>query len=1166
MVKTSFNRDLIRSIIKSRSRFFSVMAIIFLGVCFFAGINATEPDMLLSADKYYKEQRLSDFRIFSPLGFKDEDFAGLHNISDVKTVQKGYYKDLFFTTPVGTTSIVKLMSLQPGNSAEKNGINIPYLTEGRLPKASGEVLLLRGNGVPQELEIGSTVSVTLPNDEEIQDYLITTELTVVGFMKSPLYITFERGQTNIGDGSIAYIAYILEDDFTLESYNEAYVRLQDTDQYMSYSVQYNEMTLTAKNAIEALGKKAMSRETGALRKELEEGKDTFLESKAEAEEELAAAEEQLQQAEQAIVAGEAQLTENEIRHSRELEAGRKKISRGKEELALGKLAYYDGYALWLEGYSRYQDGRDELHEAKVALDEGRIKLEAGEYELEAARSQLEDSQNQLTLLDNIILLLREIEGTLPQADPNLNEEYQELLQTSREIYPEFADGLQSIVGVSHNYVTELRTTLRFAIAELELMYDHGQLQYAEGQKQLIAGEKALVENRMLYENGLLVYQASMQELAVAKDDIDKAKVELDAARVKIEENVEQLEQAEQDIAAAEAKLAASLDEGFQELQVARDKLDKGWATFLEEKEDALAKIDEAEEEITEAERQLLELPTQWFVSTRDGNPGYSGYGDDVERIGAVAKVFPLFFFLVAALVCLTTMTRMIEEERTQIGTMKALGYGTWLIASKYLLYALVASLVGSVLGFSLGFQLFPRTIMTIYGNMYAIPHLLTPFHLDYALISMAIAVLTTVVAALAATLTTLKSTPAQLMQPKAPLPGKRILFERVTFLWERLSFIQKVTVRNLFRYKRRLFMTVIGIAGCCALLLTGFGIRDSVNAIMEKQFNEIFIYDGMVMVDATEDEPVDFEAILGVEPHVTSYNAVMTEAVTVSTDESVRNFKVNLLVPEHERTLSDYFELHQRIGGEHLPLTNEGAVITEKLARLLDVAVGDTLEYRDTENRIYSITISGIAENYLTHYVFMSNEYFGQLTFRDPVYNAGVFNLDYASDYVESQFRQTLMEKDGVIGIALTRSYSQRFSDTLSSLDYVVLILILAAGALAIVVLYNLTNINITERMREIATIKVLGFRDREVSSYVYRENMILSFIGTLFGLLLGSVLHRFVIETMEVDNMMFGREISSINYLIAVLMTLAFTMLVNFFMYYRLKKVDMVESLKSVE
>ncbi|HZJ82214.1 MAG TPA: ABC transporter permease, partial [Clostridia bacterium] len=482
-------------------------------------------------------------------------------------------------------------------------------------------------------------------------------------------------------------------------------------------------------------------------------------------------------------------------------------------------------------------------------------------------------------------------------------------------------------------------------------------------------------------------------------------------------------------------------------------------------------------------------------------------------------------------------------------------------------YSLLASLIGSIIGFTVGFQVFPRAIIGVYQSMYNTPYVMAPFHVGLALLSTAIAVVTTVTASLYATLNELRATPAVLMQPKAPKPGKRIFLERIKPLWSRLSFSYKVTFRNIFRYKKRFFMTVIGISGCTALLVTGFGIGDSVNAIMGKQFDDIFIYDGLVILNTDKDEEErDLDSILGEDPDIKSYISAHNETISVYRKDSTREYEVNLMIPLEKNRFGSFFDLHQRGNGQELPLTGQGAVITEKLSELLNVGPGDTIVYRDTDNRTYNIEIAGVSENYLSHYIFMDMEYFDKVTLREPEQNAGIFTLNSPETVEDSDLKSRLMENDGVLGTVIVDAVRHDFAKSLKTLDYVVYILILAAGALAFVVLYNLTNINITERIREIATIKVLGFRDKEVSAYVYRENIFLTIFGTMFGLFLGYLLHKYVMATMEIDTMMFGKDIKLLSYLYSIVLTVLFSVIVNFFMFYKLKKVDMVESLKSVE
>ena len=1165
----SFTKDLYRSIFKSRARFLSIMAIITLGVGFFAGINATEPDMILSADQYYREHNLADFHLISPLGFKDEDIVNVRKTTGVAAVQEAYTKDVFLTSTAGTTSTVRLYSYDPADSTGQPGISTPEVIEGRLPERIGEMAIETGNHVPDEIRIGSRVTLSVPTDDELRDSLKTGTFIVVGRISSPMYITFERGQTNIGDGSVGFFAYIAKTSFAMDKITDLFVRTKSSPALAAYSAAYKDHLVPIQDAFEKLGKDAIGAETQKLRDELEKGKAELQLNKDKAERELADGEQKLLDAEKKITDGEQKLSANETKYTQELADKKTLLETGRSELNQGKTTYFENYKKWLDGYAAYVDGQARLNESSQKLDAAKAQIDQGENELAASKSQLDSAKSQLDGLAQMIQALKAVRDNLPPDGTALTQaEFDQVIAAISTISPELAGGLSLSILYDDPYaVTKIRGTLDQQINSLEQTLSVQMQQYNGGLDQYNAGADKIADARQQYEDGLASYQDGLDQLNASKAELDNGKAQLDAAKVTIDENEKKLITGEAALPKGEVDLQAELAKARRELADGRLKLNEGRATYETEKADALQKIADAEVKIRDAGQKILEIPDEWYVLTRDGNPGYAGYGEDARRVGSVAKVFPLFFFLVAALVCLTTMTRMVEEQRIQIGTLKALGYSTLTISSKYLIYALAASLSGALIGLAIGFRLFPGVIMNAYGMMYQIPNRLTPDHALYAAISIFIAVVTTVAATLMAILSELRAHPAVLMQPKAPKPGKRILLERIQPIWKRLSFSHKVTARNLFRYKRRLLMTVIGIAGCTALLVTGFGLRDSINAIMGKQFDEIFIYDGLMVVDTEKDAAQrDTAQILGKNAQVTAYLDVLNETVSGLVPDSSRSYEVNLIVPSDTTAFKNFYDLHERVSRQKIDLPAEGAVISEKLASLLDVKKGGTITYRDSENRTYTVTVTAITENYLTHYLYMSPQAFDKLTYRTPVYNTAVFNLKDAAGIDRKAFKEYLLSYDGVLGAVFTLSMAEEFTKTINSLNVVVLVLILSAGALAFVVLYNLTNINITERIREIATIKVLGFRDKEVSAYVYRENMILTIIGTLAGLVLGFALHRFVMGTMEIDTMMFGKDIKWLSYVMSIALTMTFSIIVNIFMFYHLKKVNMVESLKSIE
>lgn len=1163
--RRSFFIGFLRTLTRSKMRFLSILAIIGLGVGFYAGINATEPDMIISADKYYQEQNLADFRIISPLGIKDDDMRQVRNLPEIQQIQPGYTQDLYLMSEDGSRSIVRLHSLNKNLDTEKM-IDSPVLIAGRLPENTDEIVIDNGFGVPEEVVIGSKLRAFLPAGEVVSDILQNDEFTVVGIVMSPLYVNIDRGQTSIGDGSVDYYAFCPQVSFIHEHYSQLSLRTAASPDLAAYTDEYDRHLEEIKQSLHELGEKIIAAETEEMRQEITTNKTVLSEEKQLAQKELAAAEEELAAAERELELGETEIESREKQHRQEIDVGIKDLEEGRNELTAGKIQYFSNYALWLEGYNQYQDGRAELNSAKAQLDNAKNQIDQADRELDAAGQQLETARQQLDQMQEIIVALREVKETLNTGDSIDAEELENLIDQIGIFSPELAAAMKIYLEDPSADETQLLPLVTSILDWLEQEYATAEQEYNDGLASFNAGREKLDASKKEYESGLADYNAGVEEIAKAKAEIDQGKQELDAALTSIQENEAAISAAEIELEQAETVLDAEIAKAMDELNTAKAELTEARTRFNEEKKSVQAEIEQAENKIRDAERQLLEIPQQWFILTRYDNPGYADYGDDARRIGAVAKIFPLFFFLVAALVCFTTMTRMIEEERIQVGTMKAVGYNTLTISSKYLAYALIASLIGSVIGLLFGFNLLPRSIINAYALLYNIPYTLTPFHLNYAAFSIFVALLT-VALAMMASIQELRATPAVLMQPRAPKPGKRILLERFEFFWSRLSFSHKLTARNIFRYKQRLLMTVIGIAGCTALLLTGFGLKDSVNAIMGKQFEEIFIYDAQLMIDNEQNQAEEkMLQLLDGHENITQYQKSHMESITIMPFAAGNTHNATLLVVDEPQDLHNFIDLHERVSRKPVPIGNDGAVITEKLAELIRVDAGDSLIFRDAQNRTYTIRVVGIAENYLTHYVYMSPEYFEQVTYRQPLFNSALFNLDDPQGIDQGLFQEELLANEFVLGSMLTLEIADEFSNTLGSLNYVVLILIISAGALAFVVLYNLININITERIREIATIKVLGFRDREVSMYVFREIIILTIIGTITGLFLGIVLHRFVMSTMEIDNMMFGKEIHWLSYVLSALLTLLFSVLVNIMMHFRLRKIKLAESMKSVE
>ena len=771
-----------------------------------------------------------------------------------------------------------------------------------------------------------------------------------------------------------------------------------------------------------------------------------------------------------------------------------------------------------------------LAAAGVACDRGPGVLRVS-ASLDSQKSDLEDQREQIDEdLAEIDRQLAETENSIAEQ-----EEYQQALSQQISLNLDKKSVLEQ-------ELSNLNAQMDTARAEIE----QNTPLIAEGEKQLEAGKQKLA-------SALAQITAAEAQIAAGETSLslapDLAKLQLDLAEQKLENSREQLA------------------DGEEQLADAKEQLAEGEAEYERQKADAEAQLADAEQQIRDGEEQLAEMEEpEWYVLGRGANVSYASFLSNVDKVEAIARVFPIFFFLVAALVALTTMTRMVEEERLQIGTMKALGYARGAIAGKYVLYAMTATAAGCAVGLSVGFVLFPTVIWNAYTMMYELPRLYCQFNVLYAAIAAGLAIVCTLAATLNACWSTLAETPASLMRPKAPPAGKRILLERVPFIWRRMKFTYKVTARNLFRYKKRFFMTVIGISGCTALLVTGFGLHDSISDIVNVQFGDIFTYDATVTLQSPEDaEAGELHDVLENASLVADYMPVRQEQ-SDNIAEDGTTFTTYLFVPMDEAMFTRFVTLAERTSGDAVAFSQTGVVITEKMSERMGVDVGDEVTLQNADGDEGTFRVDGVAENYVENYVYLSAETYEAGFGTQPEANLVVLHAADASDEGRDALGSALLSADGASGVSFIADLKGSFSDMMSRIDIIVVVLILSAGALAFIVLYNLTNINITERVKEIATIKVLGFFDREVSAYVYRESIALSVIGTLVGLVLGVFLHMFVIHSVEVDAVMFGRTIKPLSYVASAVLTMVFSILVNLVMHRKLRRISMVESMKAPE
>ena len=955
--------------------------------------------------------------------------------------------------------------------------------------------------------------------------------------------------------------------------------------------------------------------------ELEENQKTLDENKAklaDGKAQLEAGEQQLEAAKQTLTTKQSELDQSKA----EITAGQQQIESTRTQLNAQKQQITDGLSQVSAGEAQLQDGISALESAKAQLTELQSQLEIVRASYNAALENPDASQEEIDILAAQVSALEEQEAAVSQqiqaSEAQIESQRQQLAATRSELESGLAaveNGLsqlsqkeselnagreqitagQAEIDAGWIQIQEQENTLAASKAEIEA----GEQELEKGQKQLKAAKKKLNKAQKEIDSNAETLAAGQAELDanVAKLNDSEAQYasgleQYHSGARQIAENEAKLTSGEQEIAENEAKLAdgekeiadnekkladgekeitdneKKLQDAVKDLKKGEKDLADGKKEYEDAKKDAEDEIAENQQKLDDAKKELedLEMP-EWMVTDREELPEYTDYGDNADRLRNIGQVFPVIFFLVAALISLTTMTRMVEEQRTQIGTLKALGYKKSAIAAKYICYAFFATLLGSVLGMLIGEKIIPYIIITAYGIMYH--NVANTISIDYqpgfALIASTASVVCTVGATLFASGKELQETPASLMRPPAPKEGKRVLLERLTFIWKHLSFSWKSTIRNLFRYKKRLIMTVFGIAGSMGLMLVGFGIQDSISDIAAIQYRELQHYDGMVIEDsdATEEEHAELFEYMKENEQIAHCNRV--QMTKISAPKGSSNISIYLFVPESLSEFARDVTLKNRITGETYELTDEGAAISEKTASLLGLKVGDMIPLKKGDKE-YKVRVAVITENYMSHYLYMTPRVYEQTFGEMPEYENIVFTMqeDCKDDLEMAGTR--ILAYPGALSISYTSSLASQVDRMLSTLDAVILVLIVSAGMLAFVVLYNLNNINITERQRELATLKVLGFYDGEVSQYVLRENVILTVLGIMFGAVFGILIHRYVITTVEVDAVMFGRNIKPLSFLYSGILTSIFSIVVNGVMHFKLKTIDMVESLKSVE
>lgn len=1226
-MKNALKKSAYREIRGTKSRFFSIFGIVAIGVGFFSGVKAAAPDMRLSADTYYDEASLTDLRLVSTYGFNENDLAALGELPGVSVVPS-YYTDVLSEVDGGSPNAARVFSLgahEAGfNTLTLIGGRFPEKENECVAIGSG-----MKNTVVLGSRVRFTDGDGNAPDDMLNESVFTIVGTAVCpvFIDKTGFGSTSVGNGSIG--AVYYVpeesfcveyyteVYLRDPALaSLSSYSEEYDekrdRLKDSAEEIAErreTERFDEILTEANDTLEdarreladaereaneeiadgerelADAKQKLSdaeKEIADGEREIADGEQKLLDARAELDqgyldleqgrkdyaEEIEKAEKELDDAAEEIAQNEKKLSDGE----KELESGKKEYEEGLAKYEDGAKQFADGKAEYDKGYAAYEDGRKQYHEQKEAFDEGKAQYEAGEAQYAEGAAQLNDAKTQL---DQAAAQLSRLEAAFGSGSPQY---------------------LAAKAEYDRGYAEYEASSAQLAAVRAQL--DETKIQIEQGEAQLNEAKAALDETEAQLAEAKKTLDETEAELNAAKAELDEAKAELERAEREIadgraqlsdgkkqyEDGLAELEQAkadaEKEFAEAEQKLAdgeKELSDGEKELTEAREKLSDGKADYEQGKKDyadgekelndgkaeAEEKIADAKAELSDAQREIddLEKP-EWYVFTRDDNLGYAEYGENADRINNIASVFPIFFILVAALVCLTTMTRMVEEQRTQIGTLKALGYSDGKIIYKYMLYAAAATASGAVCGILAGMQLFPFVILTAYGMMYSIPVLSTPIDLITAVISISVSLAAITLTVFFTCRSALSEQAAQLMRFKAPKAGKRILLERFGFLWKRLNFSGKVTARNLFRYKRKMVMSTVGIAGCTALLMTGFALYDSINDIILKQYGELQSYDGIAVYDGEKYPGSAAEAAGIIAEHGESVNVFQKQMNVSAGGKKVSAY---IAVPHEAERFTDFLNLRDRKSGKEYALTDGAVYMDEKLTLLIGARAGDTVTIEKSDTETVGVTLTAPFENYPGHYVYMTEKTYADLFGEIPEYNALYFAHGLSEDD-EDALAERLLETDGVLAVTYSSKIKETYQTMLTTLGYVIIVIIASAGALAFIVMYNLTNINISERVREIATLKVLGFYDGEVDTYIFRENLILTLLGTAVGLILGIFLANFVITTAEVDFVMFGRTIYPMSYVLAALFTVLFSAVVMLVMHRKLKNVDMIDALKSIE
>ena len=1059
----------IKEIFVNRKRFISIMLMALLGVGFFAGLVASGPDMRDSLDKFLDDTNTYDINIVSTLGLTNEDVDEIKKIKNTENVHGIYSKDISFKTD-DKEFIFKAIEY-----SEK--INTPILLDGKLPENNNECLVEQDFLIDSGFKIGDNIKI----DED--DELKANSFKIVGSVKSPIYVSMERGTTSLGDGTIDYYLYLNKDVFDMDYYPNIYLNVNSAKIEKITTNKYNELVENVYKDIENIKEERETQRYNNIKEEasekLQESIDEYEKGKKEGEEELKKAKDKIEDSEKEIKNAENELETGKTKAKKEISNAKTEISSSENKLKKSEKEYEEGLEKYSKGIKEYNSNKSKLESSLDVLNDNLKKLKDLKEEIEKQIALIEDEikNGNLENEDKLVLLKNQL------SDLNSN------------------------------------------IKEIE-------------------SNKNKINN----------------ELSSAEKELNKTKKALDSAKKEIDNGYKELEKGKKELSSREsslnnqfAKAEKEIEDGKKEIEDAKETLEKEEKKFNEEIKDAEKEIEDAKEDIEGIKEG------KWYIFDREDDTGFSSFIDSINSMNNIATLFPIIFYLVAILISSTSMSRMVEEERGDIGTLKALGYSNLRIINKYIAYSLLSTVLGGIIGMFIGFILIPTVVWENYSIIYYLPEFYPKLRFSYGILGTVIAVICITGSTVHSAYKELRDEPSSLMRPKAPKMGKKVILEKIPFIWKRLNFSSKTTVRNVFRYKKRALMTIIGISGCTALILAGFGLRDSIKDIAEYQYGRVFEYDLVVSLNKEDEELVNLVKNSDIVESVS-----LTDSLSGSISAEGIKRDTSIIVVENTEDFKNVANLRDIDSGNIIDLSNEGVLISDKLASLLEIEKGENITLTDSDNNEFEYKVLGIVENYIGHYVYINKDLYES---KENDFNINTLFIKYKEGNNDNEaFEEMLLDDNSVTSITVVENSLEHVRDLLKSLDLVVMILIVSSALLAFVVLYNLANVNISERVREIATLKVLGFYDKEVDNYINRESIILTCIGIVIGLIAGVFLTGFVISTCETENMRFARNILLHSYIYSILITSVFSIIVNFATHFVLKKINMVESLKSIE